>query len=153
MSSIDKILALWSRVHQLPGGRIVFSKVVGQMIPYTGSVKPHILEISQGRSVVLMQDRRRLRNHLNSIHALALANLGELASGLAFFSSLPPGYQGIVKNLHIEYLKKARGPIWAYGRCDFEASELPVVEVEAELKNEQDETVAILKAQWSARKI
>jgi acyl-coenzyme A thioesterase PaaI-like protein len=114
----DRVRTLWRRLSGLPGGKALFSFLFGKMAPYTGRLGARVEALEPGFCRVSLRDRRAVRNHLNSIHAMALANLAEAASGLAVVAALPPGVQGIVTGFSIIYLKKARGRLVAECRAD-----------------------------------
>jgi acyl-coenzyme A thioesterase PaaI-like protein len=89
---------------------------VGYAAPYTGTIGAKVTVLERGRSEVVMADRRGVRNHLRSVHAVALANLVELTGNVAVAYSLPDDARFIVAGIELDYVKKARGPIT--GRCD-----------------------------------
>ena len=99
-----------------------------------------------------LSDRRRVRNHLGSIHAVALVNLGEMTTGLAVLSALPANIRGIVTGLSAVYLHKARGPLAA--SADVRALGLDDVvetkEIQAvsEIRSESGQLVARVTANW-----
>lgn len=106
---------LWNLLSGMPAGKAVFSRLVGRMAPYTGSIHATVTVLRVGYSEVQMPDRRGVRNHLDCVHAIALANLAELAGNLALAYSLPDDARFIVSGMTIEYTKKARGTITAIG--------------------------------------
>ena len=108
-----RILHLWRRLSPYPGGKWLFARIFSRAVPYSGSVSPRIRVLEPGRAEVEIPDRRSNRNHLGSVHAIALINAAEQASGLAMLVGLPDGIRGIVTNISMQYLKKARGTIRA----------------------------------------
>lgn len=115
-SAGERLLRLWRGLSPLPGGRWLFGLAVKVMIPYTGSVSPRVELLEPGHARISIRQRRRLEQHLGSIHAIALANVAEFASGAAMSTALPQGYRGIVTRFRIEYFKKARGVVTAEAR-------------------------------------
>ena len=105
----------WDLLSGVPGGRMIFSRLVGRMAPYTGTIHANVTVLRAGYAEVELADRRGVRNHLDCIHAIALANLAELAGNLALAYSLPDDARFIVSGIEIEYMKKARGRITAIG--------------------------------------
>lgn len=115
--SKNLIREAWDRMHKLPGGRRAFSELVGRAAPYTGSIGARVEDVRPGYGRVTLDDRRAVRNHLNSVHAIALVNLAELAGNVAMAYSMPDDARFIVAGLSIDYLKKARGTITAESSC------------------------------------
>lgn len=149
MADASDMLKMWEKFSAFPGGKMLFSKFIGKMIPYTGSVHPEVLEISPGKSHVMMKDRKKVRNHLRCIHAIAQTNLAEFTTGLAMLSGIPENTRGIITGLSIEFKKKARGNIHA--RCEVEppkSSEKTETDVSVELTDESGDVVSTAKVKW-----
>lgn len=133
----------WDNLHRLPGGKVVFSRMIGRAAPYTGTIDARVVELTEGRSRVTLEDRPSVRNHLRCVHAIALVNLAELAGNVAVAYSLPGDARFIVAGLSIEYLKKARGTIEAVVEIDVPpGNERREIQVPVSMRNAQGEEVA-----------
>ena len=141
--SLDQLRATWERLSPLPGGKKLFSRLVGLFVPYTATISAQIEEMRPGYSRAYIEDHRGVRNHLRSVHAIALVNLAELAANLALIGGMPAGGRAIITGLSIDYLKKARGRITAEGRCDpLESLERKEYEIPVSLKDADGTEVA-----------
>jgi acyl-coenzyme A thioesterase PaaI-like protein len=143
------LLRAWSRLAPLPGGTWLFSRLVGWMAPYSDSMGARVRALAPGHARIELRDRRRVRNHLDSIHAIALANLGELTTGLAMSTALPASVRGIPVHLTIEYLKKARGRLTAECRCSLPDVTGPTEHTaHTELRDAAGDAVARVAVRW-----
>ncbi len=132
----------WDRLSKMPGGRRAFSRLVGTAAPYTGTIDAQIESLEKGYARVVLNDRRKVRNHLDCVYAIALANLGELCGNVGVAYSLPDDARFIVAGLSMDYLAKARGRITAECRCPVpETSERQEYEVVVTMMNESGEMV------------
>src|SRR5450432_242930 len=100
----SQMATLWNVLKAVPGGGRIMGELIGRMAPYTGSIGPEVLELGPGHARIRIKDRRAVRNHLNSVHAVALMNLGEVTTGAAMLAGLPPNTRGIVTHLEMDYL-------------------------------------------------
>jgi len=139
----------WSSACRLPAGKRIFSMALGRLIPYSGTIHPRILNLEPGFARVQMRDQHNVRNHLRSVHAIAIMNLAELSTGLALNASLPVGARSILTGLSIEYLKKARGTLTAQCRCDpVSSTERKDYELHSSVCDESGSEVARAQARW-----
>jgi len=148
-SSVNPVRFLWDRTAGLPFGRTLFSVLIGRAAPYTGTIRPRVLELRQGYARVEMRDRRAVRNHLRSVHAIAVMNLAEVATGLALHFELPDHARAILTGLEIEFLKKARGTLTAEATAPVPSGrESKEIVLRTEVRDGEGEVVARANATW-----
>jgi acyl-coenzyme A thioesterase PaaI-like protein len=106
-------LALFERLGGSAPGRWLFSRIVCWRAPYFASIAPRVEALAPGRCVVRLRDRRRVHNHLGTVHAIALCNAAELAAGLATDATIDKTLRWIPNGMQVNYLKPARGTLTA----------------------------------------
>ena len=87
-------------------------------------------------------------NPFNSIHALALGNLGELTSGLIMLEWLEQNNKkGILSDIKCKYYKKARGKITAV--CNLDSIENNCIKTN--LFDKEKTLVCSVKCYWNIK--
>jgi len=115
-------LRMFRRLGGNAPGRWLFSRLICLRAPYFASIAPSIEILEAGRCVVRIRDRRAVRNHLGTVHAIALCNMAELSAGLATDATLPDALRWIPKGMSVRYLHKAVGTMTATASVSLPAS-------------------------------
>ncbi|MDX9721982.1 MAG: DUF4442 domain-containing protein [Myxococcota bacterium] len=141
-----RLLSLWQSLHRIPGGKLIFSRLLGHFIPYTGALGAVVERLDAGEVELSLRERRGIRNHLSSVHAAALMNFLELSTGLAVVSSTSASQRAILLHFELSYEKKARGRLRAIGRCTQKEGKDWMAE--GQILDERDAVVSRAVATW-----
>jgi acyl-coenzyme A thioesterase PaaI-like protein len=103
------LLQQYRKLQRWPAGAWLFSRAVCFKAPYFATIHPKFTRLEPGRCEASIPDRRSMRNHIGTVHAIALCNLAELCAGVMTDASLPADMRWIPKGMTVAYLKKAKG--------------------------------------------
>ncbi len=109
---------MWQRASRLPGGDRVFSALFARKAPYFASVRPRFVTIEPSHVELVVPKRRRVHNHLGTVHAIALCNGLEAAMGALAEVSIPAGKRWIPKGMEVAYTAKATGDVTCIAETD-----------------------------------
>jgi acyl-coenzyme A thioesterase PaaI-like protein len=109
----SEALRLFRKLGGSAAGRWFYSRLICWRAPYFGSIAPVVDLLETGRCVVRIRQRRRVQNHIGTVHAIALCNMAEMAGGLATDATIPASTRWIPKGMSVRYLKKASGTMTA----------------------------------------
>lgn len=118
MARMVDVLGLWKVAARIPAGPRVFSRVFALRAPYFGSVRPRFTVIEPDHAELVVRDRRRVHNHLGTVHAIALCNGLEAAMGALAEASIPRGKRWIPKGMQVSYTAKATSDVTCIAETD-----------------------------------
>lgn len=115
MSFTNNLIRVVSKFEFLPPNlrSTVVSKVFGRVVPLVGTTGLRYEELTPERVVVSIRNRRPVQNHINGIHAAAMALLAETATGFAVGMNLPDDKLPLIKSLKVDYQKRSKGDMRA----------------------------------------
>ena len=117
-ADIPAALRHYQRLAALPGGRWLFARIVCFTAPYFATIRPRFDELRPGFCQVALRKRRAVLNHIGTVHAIAMANLCELAGGMLMEVTIPTQMRWIPRGMTIEYLHKAETDVTGAARLD-----------------------------------
>jgi acyl-coenzyme A thioesterase PaaI-like protein len=97
----------------IPVRRQLLSRFVGFMVPFTGTSRLKVEEMTPAKVTVEVPNRRPVQNHIGSVHAVAMALAVETASGFVTGMNVPDSCLPLLKTLKIDYEKRCKGNIRA----------------------------------------
>ena len=116
MSQVQK---LWNTTSTIPVvGQRLFSLAFSQKAPYFATIRPRFTVVEPNRVELVIPKRRKVHNHIKTVHAIALCNGLEAAMGALAEVSIPPHKRWIPKGMDIAYTAKATSDITCIAETD-----------------------------------
>ena len=118
---MTNVLDLYERVSRLTQGRLLFSRLFTLKAPYFATVRPRFVELRPNYAELVIRKRRRVHNHIGTVHVIAICNGLEAAMGALAEATIPPGKRWIPKGMQVDYTAKATSDITCIAETDAEA--------------------------------
>src|SRR3990170_654073 len=108
---MPSVLGLFTTLSKVPRGRTLFSVAFARKAPYFRSVRPRFRELRPHYAELVVANRKRVHNHIGTVHAIAVCNGLEAAMGALAEATIPAGRRWLPKGMEVEYLAKSTSDI------------------------------------------
>ena len=124
----NRLSTLVSKVNKLPESLRpwALSKIMGRVIPFAGTAGTRVEKLTPTECVIVMRNKKKVQNHIGSVHAAAMGLLAESATGFMTGMSVPDNRIIVIRSMELEYLKRASGDMKAV--ASFSAEQLAFVQ-------------------------
>jgi len=115
MNAVNKLSRLVGKIHRAPVfmQSWLLSQLFGRAIKFAGTAGIVIQRLDFQQAVLIQGNFRKVQNHIGSVHAAAMALLGESASGFLVGMHVPDDRLPLLKSMHLNYVKRATGRLTA----------------------------------------
>ncbi|KAB2807223.1 hotdog fold domain-containing protein [Pimelobacter simplex] len=146
---MSQVHSLWKTTTSLPvvGGTLgkrVFSFAFSQKAPYFATIHPRVTELRPNYAEVVIPKRRRVQNHIGTVHAIALCNGLEMAMGALAEASIPRDKRWIPKGMEVAYTAKATSDITCTAETDQEQWDAAEGDLPVRVKGVRDDGTVVI---------
>lgn len=101
LKQLDKFPASWKVRLQ--------TALMGRFVPFLNTAGLRFDHISAEEVRVSVANRKKIQNHINGVHACAMALLAETATGFVTNMNTPDDKLILLKSMHIDYTRRSVG--------------------------------------------
>ena len=109
--SVNRTLQIYRKLSSYPLGKAIFSKIVCRTAPYFASIYPQVTELEVNHCECIIRKRKKVFNHIKTVHVIAICNGLEMAMGVMAEASVPNHLRWIPKGMTVDYTAKAASDI------------------------------------------
>ncbi len=105
--SDNRVLSIYHKALRWPLGRRMFSVYGARQAPYFSTISPLVTVLEPNTCEIFIKKRKRVQNHIGTMHVIAIANGLEMAMGFMAEASIPKHLRWIPKGMELAYPNKA----------------------------------------------
>lgn len=115
MANKNKLSTLVGKIEKLPVSwrTPAISFLMGKVIPFAGTSGTRVEKLTPNECIIVMRNKKKVQNHIGSVHAAAMGLLAESATGFMTGLSVPDDRIIVIRSMKLEYGKRASGDMKA----------------------------------------
>jgi acyl-coenzyme A thioesterase PaaI-like protein len=115
MSAINKLGRYVTKINSYPAWLVspLLSLLFGKAIKFVGTASVKVDSLNFHQAVLSLANKAKVQNHIGTIHAAAMALLGESASGFLVGLHVADDRIPLLKSMQLNYVKRATGKLMA----------------------------------------
>lgn len=111
----------------------VLNFAIRKTVKLVGTAKLDVVELTNTHSIFKLKNRKRVQNHIGTIHAAGMALIAETATGMVVGMNVPDDRVPVIKSFKVDFLKRVKGDLVA-------KAHLTEAQIEQILTREKGET-------------
>jgi acyl-coenzyme A thioesterase PaaI-like protein len=126
---VPAVLDLYNKLADRPLGKRLFSLMFSHRAPYFATVRPYFAVLRPHYAEVHVPKRRKVHNHIKTVHVIAIANGLEAALGALAEATILDTKRWIPKGMTLDYTAKATSDIVCIAEtdpADWDNTDVPV---------------------------
>ncbi|MEC7119660.1 MAG: DUF4442 domain-containing protein [Pseudomonadota bacterium] len=122
MSKPNRMMKIVNATAKLPEGvrATLLSTAFGKVVPMVGTAGIRYELVTPSKVICSIKNRRNMQNHIKGVHAAAMALLAETATGFVVGVNVPDDRIMLIKSLHVDYKRIAKGNLLAVASLSVE---------------------------------
>lgn len=115
MSKKNQLSRVVGFINKFPVGMRswLLSKVIGRVVRFAGTAGTRVEKLTPNECIIVMRNKKKVQNHIGSVHAAAMALMAESATGFITGLTVPDSRILVVRNMDLEYIRRATGDMKA----------------------------------------
>jgi len=111
----NQLSRVMGAIEKLPKGWQVAARslVMGKVIKFAGTAGCRVEKLTPQECIIVMRNKKKVQNHIGSVHAAAMGLLAESATGFMTGLTVPDDRIIVIRSMKLEYLKRASGDMKA----------------------------------------
>ena len=129
MSESNYLINLYTKCRRWPLGQALFSRLFARKAPYFATIGPRVTQLRPNFCEVRFAKRRKVENHIGTVHVIAICNALEMAMGGLAEATIPKHLRWIPRGMQVDYTAKADSDIRVTAETrpeDWQPGDLPV---------------------------
>jgi acyl-coenzyme A thioesterase PaaI-like protein len=115
---MTRVLDSYNTLAKLPAGRRLFSFGYARRVPYFRTIKSRMIHLAPNYAALKLPNRKRVHNHIGTVHAIAVCNGLEAAMGALAEATIPAGKRWLPKGMTVDYVAKSTTDLTCIAESD-----------------------------------